>query len=231
MRSWVTAPAMQLNFQSLVPNLSKIHSVLDVGVGTAIFPQLLGILDTQLVGIDVSVDMLAIAKKRFSQHCLFQASGEAIPFRRNCFDLVYLRNVIKHIGDPRHLASEMLRVTLPKGYILVVESFAPSEMYRSVVKGMSQLVEPEQKELMRLSELRELFNLDTSLVAERVFTVERSFISDHLAVLGADAELQRMSIDLMIHSPDEFKREINLSMENGEIKFLSFWTMLLFSKS
>jgi len=229
-RVWVTAPAMQQYFMSMVPHLRQLNSVLDVGIGTAIFPQLLGILGRQLVGIDVSGDMLSIAQQRFPNKRLLQASGEAVPFRQNSFDLVYLRNVIKHVDSAQDLASELVRVCKSNGNILVLESYAPSDLYKRVLSQFSLLTEPNQNEMMGLAELRDIFGYEARLIAEKVFTIERCLLSDHLAALDIDADKQRLAIDMMLRSPDEFKSEISMKIDQEDIRFMSFWVMLLFSK-
>lgn len=48
------------------------------------------------------------------------ATGEAIPYPDDSFDIVYSSNVLEHVGDPAAVLDEALRVLKPGGRLLVV---------------------------------------------------------------------------------------------------------------
>jgi len=86
---------------------------LEVGIGTARFAAPLGIS----FGIDPSLNMLKIAKKRKVLVCL--AYGEQLPFGNSQFDYLLLVTVICFAGNIIKLLDESKRVIKPNGKIIV----------------------------------------------------------------------------------------------------------------
>jgi ubiquinone/menaquinone biosynthesis C-methylase UbiE len=101
--------------------------VLDVGTGTGLLSFVLAKEHPgwQLAGIDISDDMLELARETASRNdlsgrVLFQnASAEALPFPDGSFSLV-VSNASLHLWkDPVKVMDEMARVTTPGGYCLI----------------------------------------------------------------------------------------------------------------
>lgn len=71
------------------------------------------------VGLDVSPSFL---KKAKVQGPVVLATGEALPFKKECFDLILVINVLHHIKDPSATLSEANRCLKQGGYLLLVEA-------------------------------------------------------------------------------------------------------------
>lgn len=119
--------------------------VLEVGVGTGIslpqYPQ-----DCEIVGIDVSREMLDIAERRRREEglenveALLEMDAENLSFREDSFDLVIAMYVASVVPNPDQLMAEMARVCRPGGRILVVNHFASrNPVIRVLEKGISPL--------------------------------------------------------------------------------------------
>lgn len=97
----------------------KPKNVLEIGVGQG---RLLSKIESiQGIGIDLSINMLKSFKKKSSPNVeLVQAEATHLPFRDDCFGLVYTCTVLLHIPDNSIEAaiSEIKRVTSDNIFII-----------------------------------------------------------------------------------------------------------------
>lgn len=91
----------------------------EIGVGTGRFAEKLGID----VGIDISLNMLALARKRGLEVVL--ADGKAIPFKIKSFGSAYLIFTICFAEKPEEMLNEARRVLRDDGKLHVC--FVPSD--------------------------------------------------------------------------------------------------------
>jgi ubiquinone/menaquinone biosynthesis C-methylase UbiE/DNA-binding transcriptional ArsR family regulator len=113
------------------------HStVLDAGTGTGRMLELLAGLVRHGTGIDISPDMLAIARDRLgrirAQHCQVRLGDlHRLPFpagnAEHGFDLAIFHQVLHYLEDPQAAVIETARVLNLKGSVLIVD-FAPHEL-------------------------------------------------------------------------------------------------------
>ncbi|HEY5048452.1 MAG TPA: metalloregulator ArsR/SmtB family transcription factor [Rhizomicrobium sp.] len=111
-------------------------SLLDAGTGTGRMLELLGAQIQRGVGVDVSPEMLAIARDRLERaklhHCQVRlADAYRLPFpgasEMQGFDAALFHQVLHYLDDPQAAIVEAARVLKPGGRILVVD-FAPHEL-------------------------------------------------------------------------------------------------------
>jgi phosphatidylethanolamine/phosphatidyl-N-methylethanolamine N-methyltransferase len=105
------------------------RKVLEVGVGTGLaLPRYTS--DKQIVGIDLSAEMLALARRRVAELGLRNVEGlqemdaEATEFVDGQFDIAVAMFVASVVPNPRRLLAELRRVVRPGGNILFVNHFA-----------------------------------------------------------------------------------------------------------
>lgn len=102
-------------------------SVLEVGCGNA--SSLLGPLsyDCEAYGIDLTAEMLLLAKQYHKRvKALVRSDACYVPFRDASFDFVYTSRCLINVLDPKmqHLAMrEVFRVAKPNGTVVFVENF------------------------------------------------------------------------------------------------------------
>jgi phosphatidylethanolamine/phosphatidyl-N-methylethanolamine N-methyltransferase len=103
--------------------------VLEVGVGTGLaLPRYAA--DKRITGIDLSAEMLALARERVARQrlsnveALYEMDAEATSFPDACFDTAVAMFVATVVPNPRRLLAEMRRVVRPGGHILFVNHFA-----------------------------------------------------------------------------------------------------------
>ena len=105
------------------------QDVLEVGVGTGLaLPHYHS--DKRITGIDLSVEMLRLARNRVARQglhmvqALHEMDAEATDFPDNSFDTAVAMFVASVVPNPRQLLAEMRRVVKPGGNILFVNHFA-----------------------------------------------------------------------------------------------------------
>ena len=119
--------------KAIIKKMDCIDSdnVLEIGIGTGsslqYYPK-----ETKVVGIDISPDMLEVAKKRIvkdkihNKHILLM-NGERLSFPDNSFDKVVGMYVVSVTQNPQVLVEEMKRVCKNDGDIYIVNHFSTDQ--------------------------------------------------------------------------------------------------------
>jgi ubiquinone/menaquinone biosynthesis C-methylase UbiE len=105
------------------------RSLLDLGTGTGRMLELFGPQIERGLGVDLSLDMLQLARDRLERAGLKNCSvrqGDIydLPLPNNAFDVVILHQVLHFLDDGARAIQEAARVLRPGGRLLVVD-FAP----------------------------------------------------------------------------------------------------------
>ena len=98
--------------------------VLDVGCGVGMYANAFRRYTSHVVGIEVELERAQEAAALGLN--VVQAVGEALPFAKDAFDVVFSHEVLEHVTDDRQSAGEMVRVTRTGGRIVV---FCPNRWY------------------------------------------------------------------------------------------------------
>lgn len=109
-----------------------MRSLLDLGTGTGRMLELFGDQIERGLGIDLSRDMLAIARARLDRarfrHCsVRQGDIYDLGLPPNSFDVVIIHQVLHFLEDGAKALREAARVLRPGGRVLVVD-FAPHDL-------------------------------------------------------------------------------------------------------
>ncbi len=126
--------------------LEKGMAVLEVGIGTGVtiehYPE-----DINIVGIDLSSEMLSVAQKKITKLGLKnielkKMSAEKLEFPDQSFDRVYAPSVISVVSDPKKVIDEMARVCRPGGFVCIVSHFEGEDrISRALDKGCDPIVQ------------------------------------------------------------------------------------------
>jgi ubiquinone/menaquinone biosynthesis C-methylase UbiE len=108
---------------------TPLNAVLDLGTGTGRMLELMAPRASRAVGVDLSPQMLAVARARLEKAGLRnvqlrQGDIYALPVERDFYDLVIIHQVLHYLDDPARAVREAARALRPSGRLLVVD-FAP----------------------------------------------------------------------------------------------------------
>jgi ArsR family transcriptional regulator len=104
----------------------EIGDLLDIGTGTARILTLLGDKSEQAVGIDISSEMLMVARTRLHaagmDHCMVRHGDMYhLPFTNESFDTVTIDQVLYQAEDPASAIGEAARILRCGGRLMLIE--------------------------------------------------------------------------------------------------------------
>jgi ArsR family transcriptional regulator len=105
----------------------RMGAFLDIGTGTGRLLELVAPEAERAIGVDMSRDMLALARARLAERGLAdraavrQADMYRLPFADAAFDAVALQMVLHYAEDPAAAVAEAVRVLKPGGVLLIAD--------------------------------------------------------------------------------------------------------------
>jgi len=121
--------------------------VLDVGCGTGALAARLADRGYSVVGVDPSEGMLEVMRARHPGLEAVAASGTALPFEDDQFDLVLTVAALHHVAEPeavRQTLGEMTRVSRPAGRILVWDHNPRNPYWSNLMRRVPQDIGEER---------------------------------------------------------------------------------------
>jgi ubiquinone/menaquinone biosynthesis C-methylase UbiE len=93
--------------------------ILDCGCGTGRFTDFFIKKNARVIGIDMSENMLKIAKKKIPSATFIKADIFSLPFKNKIFDAVICSEVLTHLHSYKEPLLEMKRVLKDEGIIII----------------------------------------------------------------------------------------------------------------
>ena len=134
-------PDFQARRAFLLGEVRPGDRALDLGCGAGEFTAVLAAAGARTVGADVASTALRRARARHPEleFRLIQIDGP-LPFDDDAFELVWASEVIEHVADTARWLSEVRRVLVPRGRLLVT---TPSHgRLRLLLGGVERFSEP-----------------------------------------------------------------------------------------
>ncbi len=122
--NWVRNKELITTYLDLLPK-KNFHKILEIGIGTGAVAEIVANNLGPLIGIDISDQMIS----KISNPNITAIVGDAhnLEFKDKKFDLIYMRNVIHYIKDPKQVMSEVFRCLKPSGHFLFSQVIPPDD--------------------------------------------------------------------------------------------------------
>jgi len=122
--NWVKNTSFMNAFLSLLPQYN-FQNILEIGIGTGVVALEMINRVQKITGIDISQEM--IDKINHDGITPIVANAHNLPFEDESFELIYMRNVIHYIDDPKKVFSEIYRCLKPGGQFLFSQVVPPDD--------------------------------------------------------------------------------------------------------
>lgn len=111
-----------------IANVIPGADVLDVACGTGVlFPDYLARNVGSLTGVDISPEMVKIARSKFPQVQVYCADVEEADLRKK-FDCIVVYNAFPHFPDPEHLIEVLCNLLKPGGTLTVAHGMSRAQI-------------------------------------------------------------------------------------------------------
>lgn len=137
--------------------------VLDLAAGTGVLSIILSRTAASVVACDLTPEMLAFAETKISEAgrdniSLVEADATSLPFEDDSFDLATCRLAFHHFPDPGEALSEIRRVLVPGGRLVLEDVFGPEDEAAAAIRErFEMLLDPSHIRSYSPSELRGKF--------------------------------------------------------------------------
>jgi ubiquinone/menaquinone biosynthesis C-methylase UbiE len=117
------AEEQEAKYKAALAGLNVAGAVLDVGCGTGLLFSHVAAQAETVVGVDVSRKLLLQARERaknFRNAHLVQADADHLPFKSECFAVVFAFTVLQNMPKPAETLTEIKRTAKQHGGAIVV---------------------------------------------------------------------------------------------------------------
>jgi SAM-dependent methyltransferase len=155
--------------------LAGTERVLDIATGPGYIAEAFAGAAREVVGVDLTDAMLAIAKERTRERGVSNVSFRAadaqnLPFENGAFDVVVCRLALHHLLRPLEVLREMARVCRVGGTVLIEDIYASEHSERAAYQDRWEMLrDPSHVRTLAISELLQLFR-DVGLETDAVTT-------------------------------------------------------------
>lgn len=169
---------------------APVGRVLEVACGPGIVAEAIAPLATELVCIDATPEMIALAKVRLAKtahnHVFFQeAFAEALPFAADSFDAIVTRLSFHHFADLQAVFKEFYRVLRPQGRLIVADIITSANVEEACLhNALEQLRDPTHVHMFSHVELLNEFRAGNFEVKATESWVQQRTFSDWARIVS-----------------------------------------------
>ena len=214
---WVNEDSYIKTFISSV-DFNKNDLVLDVGTGTGVIAHAISPLVKEVVGLDISQDMLKHSNWKDNKYFIKRDIRDPI-FHENVFDKVTVRMVFHHILERTQEAmGECYRVLKKRGKIILSEGVPPIP---EIKKEFKQIFRLKEERLVFLEDLEEdLVSMMRKAGFKNIriisYLMKNFSVKDWLENGCISKEKQDKIFEMHVTGSDSFKKAYNMKIVNGD---------------
>jgi ubiquinone/menaquinone biosynthesis C-methylase UbiE len=165
---------------------------LDSGTGSGALAFALAPHVREVVGVDVVPELLEQAQKRaerFPNATFVEGDATKLPFEYGSFDLAGTLRTLHHIARPELAMAELVRVTRPRGRVLVVDQIAPVDpLAAGELNRFERARDPSHTRALADVDLRGLFEANGLVLIRAEYEREPRDLDAYLDLAGCEGE-------------------------------------------
>ena len=205
--------------------LTGSSRVLDVACGPGIVVEALAPGAGEVVGCDITPEMLEKARERCAKAGLGNTRftpgrAEALPFPDASFDVVVSRSAVHHFPDPPAAFREMARVVRPSGRIVTVDvqsSELPEEA--ALHNALEILRDPSHVRMLPRSELHRALAEAGLDVEEAISWTNHRQFSEWMKITAAPERIGPLEVVMTALARRGASAGIGLRLQDGKLRF------------
>ena len=212
------------------------EQVLEVAAGTCALGRKIAPFVKHITELDITKAMLEKGKEANEKAGLSNASyivgtAERLPFEDASFDVVVSRLAFHHFVEPDTVVTEMVRVLKPNGKLVILDMIADNNEERNSFNHYEKLRDPSHTNTlseMDFTKLLKAHNLRTIYSDTTVIPMD---LNAWLSLTTVSSDLENT---IIANVSEELnggnKTGLQPYMEEGKIKFIHTWLMLVAKK-
>jgi ubiquinone/menaquinone biosynthesis C-methylase UbiE len=185
---------------------------LDVGTGAGALAFALAPLVREVVGVDRVPELLALARERAAAlgNVIFvEADATKLPFEDGSFDLAGTLRTLHHVPRPELVIAELVRVTRPRGALVVVDQLAPVDPLAALtIDRFERARDPGHTRLLPEIDLRHLFEANGLALLRERREVEQRPLAAYLDLAGCAGDEREQALALAPEGRDRYTAEL-----------------------
>jgi len=206
-------------------SLNNYNTILEAGCGTGRWVKSLYNNIQNVFGLDYSLDMLRIPRSDNPNLNMVNADAVDIPFKDNCFDLVFCVNAIHHFPDKVKFIDESKKILRDGGTLAVfgVDPHIDKDWY--VYDFFDSVYENDLNRFPSLESLKQLLEKERFLdieikVVEKIYNerIGNDVFNDPFLDNNHSSQLANLSDDEYKKGIAKIKKHI---MQNPEVVFIT----------
>ena len=173
---------------------------LDSGTGSGALAFALAPHVREVVGVDIVPELLEEARKRAEQVpnvTFVEGDSTKLPFEYGSFDLAGTLRTLHHIARPELAMAELVRVTRPRGRVLVVDQIAPVDPAAAAeLNRFERARDPSHSRALADVDLRGLFESNGLVLIRDEYEREPRELDAYLDLAGCEGEAREHAENL-----------------------------------
>ena len=182
---------------------------LDSGSGAGALAFALAPHVREVVAADLVPELLEQGRKRAERVpnvSFVEGDATKLPFEPFSFDLAGCLRTLHHIQRPELAVAELVRVTRPRGRVLVVDQIAPVDPVAAAeLNAFERTRDPSHVRAFADIDLRQLFESNSLVLLKAEFVPEQRELDPYLDLAGCEGEQREQARAL---APREYTAEL-----------------------